>query len=148
MKETKYLSVFLLLLASLMLFTACNITNISKNSLNEFTPDEEIEFLFFYGVIKCDGNYYACVLTEYKEEPTDNELKHVRLATELSASFQPEGWVGAWKPDDYSSAKELAEAYNNGKISHGAKFSYIVESGHMTSLHEVDYYNGIPGYDN
>ncbi len=148
MRAKRILSIFLIVLSCLLLFTACAGEYLPSWELNKFTPDGDIEILYLYGVVRSKGDYYACVLTEYREEPDDGELLHVPLAKELDASFQQDGWIGAWSPVQYDTAKALAKAYDEGMITPGSDFYFRMTDGYMDYLAEKNYYNGIPDGSN
>ncbi len=139
MKKTIALSI---LLCVLFTFMSCSGGLVPKWSINEFAPDTE--YLYFYGVVISGGEHYACVLTEYKDKPSSDELRHLPLSENVSASFQPVGLVGAWRPVTYYSAGELRRAYSDGLITVGAQFSYAFESGYLTELNEKSYYDNMP----
>ncbi len=115
---------------------------VSCGTVDVFLPGEDCERLYFYGVKRSSGNYYACVTETYSESPADSELRYVPLAEEIVASFQPNGLVGAWSPTECYSPAALSRAYRKGEITEGAVFYFTMIEGKMTALYEDNYYEG------
>lgn len=141
MRNKKRILILLLSLVFALALSACGSAGKGPGGgLKAFVPEEDSGTLYFYGVEKQGGDYYVRVLTEYQEDPAEDALLYVLLAEELSAYFQPVGWVGGWSPAEYWSAKELAQADKKGEISTGAEFFYSITDGCMDYLDEHNYY--------
>ncbi len=124
----------------LLSLAACGADGVPEDRI--YAPEADGGTFYYYGVEKSAGTYYVRVLREYAEEPSEKDYLYVPLAQELDASFQPEGWVGAWSPNDYATARELAAAHQKGEISTAAKFEYVITGGRMNYLAEYNYYAG------
>ncbi len=125
----------------LLSLIACGGSGISEKAVVKFGAEESGEF-YFYGIVKEKNKYYVRVLSEWQENPDEEDYQYAPLAEEIRATFQPDGWVGAWCPDEYGTAKELAKADKDGVITEGAHFTYEVTDGLMEVLSEINYYEG------
>ncbi len=142
----KILSVFLLAALSLLWLSACGANLPPEQKAPEeiipFIPEEDSGELFFYGIAEKDGLYYARVSEGYWEEEEKGTFLYIPLAEELMAYFQEKDVIGAWNPQYYRTAEELATGDRENRISHGVVFTYGMEKDRMDFLVEFDPYEG------
>ncbi len=137
----KIMGVLLAWLTMMTLLSACGGDVISDDTLLNVSNAETGE-LYFYGVVKSSGVYYARVLLEYEPSPAKDAFLYAPLAEDATAYFQHPDMEGAWSPEQYLSAKELARADKDGVIIHGVSFYYTSTDGNLTYLNQLNYYEG------
>ncbi len=137
-------SVILLLSLCLMLLPSCGADPVPADAILAYAEGEHSELFYFYGIAQQGDSYYVRVLREFAETPDEGAYLYVPLREDVSALFQPDGWLGAWSPYAYDSAEALHEADQAGKITHGVKFSCFILDGSAEYLAEYDAYTDIP----
>ncbi len=131
-----------ILLALTLLLSLSGCTLSSGGAVTAYLPEEDYGELWFYGIEKQGGVWYAKVLQEPQQAPGEVAFLYVPLAEELYAEFQPTGWVGGWSPDQFWTPKELQNAVQKEKISLGILFTYSMTDGQMDYLVQYNYYEG------
>ncbi len=142
-KNTRIIGMLSLFLALALMLAACADPAISSVKLTAEQIETQSGDYYYAGIVKQKSAYYLKALTEIpQDEAAEGDYRYIPLADELNAAFQEDGWVGAWSPVQYLTAKELAQAELDQKITLYARFSCEIENGKATELMEYDYYQG------
>ncbi len=143
-KNLRLIGILSLLLCLTALLCACRGSD--SPDLAKLKPADEAILsesgdYYFAGMVKNKDTYYVRALLNVPEgEPAEADYRYILLADEITAEFQEDGVVGAWSPLQYFTAKELADGYQDNKITGYTKFYCYLENGAAIELFEYNDY--------
>lgn len=127
----------LLITASCLMLAGCT-ENADMTDVSDITADA----LYLYDVKN------GAVRAGESTSDSGDEGFWLPVSDDVYAEFQEPDLVGAWSPEQYFSASELAKGFKKGKIGVGSKFTWTVnDNGEIDGLYQVNYYenNSVTG---